>query len=456
MAAEPIVLVSNRGPLTFDLDAGDLVARRGAGGLISGLGPIVRHTDSLWISAAMTDGDRAASHTGVSAHDGFRSLLVDVDAATYAASYDLICNQILWFVHHGMFDRMRTPRFDRTTQHAWTAYRQVNEAFASAVVEHAPPGARVLIQDYHLALVAQRVRERRPDLRLAHFSHTPFATPSEFSVLPDAMASELLVGMAAHDVCVFHTERWRAAFVANCDRLLGEHPPTAVGPLASDPDDIAAVAASPACDEALATLDQRVDARTVIGRVDRIEPSKNIVRGFEAFDLFLTEHPEWHGRVVFAASIYPSRQNLPVYQAYRQEVETRVGLVNARHGTPDWRPIELDTRDHFPSSIALLRRADVLLVNPVRDGLNLVAAEGALVNEHDAVLLLSPEAGIFDELADVVVPVPPFDLAGTADAMHFALELSADERASRFAALRTKAAGRTPKDWLDDQLTALG
>ncbi len=455
MARAPFVLVSNRGPLTFDLDGDDLVARRGAGGLISGLGPIVRDTDVLWISAAMSDGDRVAARAGVGVHDGFRSLLVDVDPATYDSSYDVVCNQILWFVHHGMFDRMRTPRFDRTTVRAWASYRAVNEAFAAAVVEHAPSGACVLVQDYHLALVAASVCDRRPDLRLAHFSHTPFATPSEFSVLPDEMASDLLTGMAAHHLCAFHSHRWRDAFVASCESVLGSSPATLVAPLGSDPDDITAAAQSARCDEAMRHLDELVGDRAVIGRVDRIEPSKNIVRGFEAYDLFLTEHPEWHERVTFVASIYPSRQNLATYQAYRQEVETRVAQVNRRHGTETWRPIELDTRDDFPSSVALLRRADVLMVNPVRDGLNLVATEGALVNERDVVLLLSPEAGSFDTLADVVIAVPPFDLAATADAMGRALDLDTAERSRRFRALRSRASERTPANWLDDQLRAL-
>ncbi len=137
---------------------------------------------------------------------------------------------------------MRTPRFDRTTTKAWTAYQAVNAAFASAIVEHAPAGARVLVQDYHLALVAPTVRARRPDVRLAHFSHTPFATPAEFAVLPADMAAELLTGMAAHHVCGFHSERWRDAFVDNCRTVLDVAPATIVAPLASDPDDIVGAA----------------------------------------------------------------------------------------------------------------------------------------------------------------------------------------------------------------------
>lgn len=455
MTRPPLVLVSNRGPLSYETRGDELVARRGAGGLISGLGPLVRDTETLWISAAMSDADRTAASSGVRLDHGIRSLLVDVDPATYRASYDGICNQLLWFVHHGMFDRMRTPHIDRRTEAAWQSYRTVNAEFASAIIEHAPSDARVLIQDYHLALVAPLVREQRTDLRMAHFSHTPFATPEELAVLPIAMVEELLSGMASNDVCSFHSGRWRDAFVANCERVLGVTPRTAVVPLASDPVDITTAAQTPACAAAHEALSAQVGDLQVIGRVDRIEPSKNIARGFEAYDLFLYEHPEWHERVVFAASIYPSRQNLATYQSYRQEVATRVELINARHGTDRWKPILLDDRDDFPSSVALLRRADILLVNPVRDGLNLVATEGALVNERNCVLLLSPEAGIFDALADVAIEVPPLDIGATADAVEQALGLGPDERAERFAALQDRARGRVPSDWLADQLTAL-
>lgn len=455
MSRDPFVLVSNRAPLSFGLVDGELNARRGAGGLVSGLGPLVHGTETLWIAAAMSSADRQAAAAGVSTHEGFRTLMVDVDPGTYQASYDVACNQILWFVHHGMFDRMRTPRFDRRTEQAWEAYRTVNLAFAEATADHAPEDAKVLIQDYHLALVAPRLREVRPDLRLAHFSHTPFCTPEELAVLPDWLAVELLEGMAANDACGFHSDRWRKQFLDCCEDHGVEPPSTIVCPLGSDPDDLRSVAAGEACAVASAEISEQVGDRVVIGRVDRIEPSKNIVRGFEAFDLFLTEHPEWHERVCFVASIYPSRGNLATYQAYRQEVEARVRLVNEGHGSDSWTPVLLDTDDHFPTSVAVLRRADVLLVNPVRDGLNLVAKEVSLVNEHNAVLLLSPGAGIFDELADVAIEVHPIDIGATADAIAAALALGDDDRRQRFEALYERATRRTAVDWLDEQLAAL-
>ena len=215
-------------------------------------------------------------------------------------------------------------------------------------------------------------------------------------------------------------------------------------------------AASPACDAALADIEEEVGDRRVIARVDRIELSKNLLRGFLSFDDLLERWPEWREQVVFVASVYPSRTGVPAYLDYQDEVERRVARVNERWATAGWTPIVYDTRDDYPRSVAVLRRADVLLVNPIRDGLNLVAKEGGIVNQRDAVLCLSREAGVWDEVGEAAVQVPPFDVAGTADALDLALRMPAEERKARAERLRTLAAARKPADWLADQLAAAG
>jgi trehalose 6-phosphate synthase len=289
-----------------------------------------------------------------------------------------------------------------------------------------------------------------------HFSHTPFAPPEWLDVLPTDSARELIDGLGAHRACGFHTRRWADDFEASARSLGGRVPPTFVSPLASDPDDVRSVASSPACAEGLREIDALAGGAQVIGRVDRMELSKNILRGFQAFDLLLDEHPEHRGRVVFVAAVYPSREGVPAYATYRRDIEDTVAEVNARWGTQGWQPIVLELDDDHPRSMALLRRADVVFVNPIRDGLNLVASEGILVNERDAVLALSPEAGAWERLQAGALRVPPFDLSGTADALHHALTLPVAERARRAAQLRDLAAARTPEDWLADQLTAAG
>ncbi len=452
-----LVLASNRGPVSFQHDgSGGLTSRRGAGGLVSGIGPLVAGTDATWLAAAMTEADRQAAAAGVVEADGFRVHLLALDPETYRVAYDVVSNGVLWFAHHGLWDLTREPRFDRSWPDAWDAYRAVNAAFADAIAADAPEHAIVLVQDYHLTLVATHLARTRPDLACVHFSHTPFAAPVWLRALPDAAARELLQGMAAHRACGFHTQRWADDFRASAHDLAGLAPSTFVSPLASDPDDIRAAAASPACEAALGALHELVGDRAVIGRVDRVELSKNLVRGFLAYEDLLERHPEHRARVVFVAGAYPSREGVPAYAAYREEIDATVRAVNDRFGTDDWTPIILDVDDDFPRSIALLRRADVLLVNPIRDGLNLVASEGALVNERHGVLALSPEAGAWERLQVAALRVPPFDVAGTSDTLHAGLTMPAEERRARAARLRSLAEARTPRHWLADQLAAAG
>ena len=450
-----LVLVSNRGPVSFTLDEDGVPrAKRGAGGLVSGLAPLVAGTGTRWIAAAMSDGDRSVAGAGPTEAEGFHVHLLALDPDEFRAAYDVVGNATLWFLHHGLFDLARRPRFDTRFASAWAAYREVNQAFADAVVDDAPDGATVLVQDYHLALMGPMLRARRPDLRTVHFTHTPFAGPDQLRVLPDAVATELLEGMAGFGACGFHTRRWADAFEACCREILGATTRTFVSPLATDPADIRAVADSPACQAAFDEIDAEAGERALVVRVDRIELSKNLLRGFLAFDDLLDRYPRWQGRVVFAAFLYPSREGLAEYLAYRQEVESLVARVNARWATAGWTPIVLSTTDDHPRSVAALRRFDVLLVNPIRDGLNLVATEGALVNERDGLVLLSPEAGAWAELEGAVRRVHPYDVSGTADALAAALDATPDERASEAAELRRRAGLRTPADWLDDQLAA--
>ncbi len=453
--AEDLVVVSNRGPLSFRHDPdGRLRATQGAGGLVSSLGPLIEGTGATWVAAAISDADREAAQQGVIEGEGFRFRPLAFEPATYRMAYDVVSNATLWFLCHRLFDLPRRPRIDGRWREAWEAYRRVNRSFAQAVMADAPEGATVLVQDYHLALVGTWLAQERPDLRAVHFTHTPFCVPDDLRVLPEDVVVELLAGLASHRACGFHTRRWAAAFEACCHEVLGTKPATFVAPLAPDADNLTSVAASAACEAAGRHLDEAVGDRKMILRVDRIELSKNLLRGFWAYEELLRTRPEWVGRVVFAAFAYPSREGLPEYLGYRQELESLAARINAQWSTGDWSPILLETTDDYPRSVAALQRYDVLLVNPVRDGLNLVAKEGPLVNRRDGVLVLSREAGAWEELSGAALGINPFDVGGTADALAAALSMSADERRAHAGAVRAAAGRRTPSDWLEDQLVA--
>lgn len=447
-----MVIVSNRGPVAFGRDEqGALVGRRGAGGLVSGLAPLVAGTDTVWVAAALSSDDRAAATEGVIESDGLRVRTVAPDPDDLHLAYDVVSNETLWFAHHGMLDGYRTPTFDRAWYEAWAAYRRVNTAFAEVVADIAPPDAAVLVQDYHLPLVASAVAVERPDVSCVHFSHTPFARPAELAVLPEAVRAEVLGGLAAHRACGFHSERWAGA-ARGAARAVGHELATFVAPLGPDPTDLAATAGSEACAAAGAELDALVGDRLFLVRVDRIELSKNIVRGFLAFDHLLEARPEWRERVTFGAFVYPSRQNVPSYRRYREEVEAIVARVNERWGTAGWQPIAYDPVDDFPRSVAALRRADAVLVNPVRDGLNLVAKEAPLLSDRDSVLLLSEGAGAWEEMGGPAVAVDAWDVVAAGEALHRALSMDPVERAERAAELRRRATVHSPATWLAAQL----
>jgi trehalose 6-phosphate synthase len=354
-----------------------------------------------------------------------------------------------------MWDLPLRPRFDRHWRVAWAGYRAYNVAMAEAVAARADEGADVLVQDYHFSLLGRMLAQARPDLSIVHFLHTPFADPGTLGVLPDDVRAELLDGMAGYKSCGFHAHKWEAAFLACYERAGRAAPTTFVAPLGPDADVLEAEAAAPRCAEAAAALRLETGGRRLIVRSDRLEPSKNIVRGMLAFEELLVARPEWRGEAVHVVLSYPSRQGLAEYLAYGADVEHTAERINHTHGTAGWTPIMLSVRDDYARSLAALSISDVLLVNPVRDGLNLVAKEGPLLNRADGVLVLSSEAGAYEELAGAgAVGINPFDISGTADALHRALRMPAEERARRASTLRTAVLARTSAQWWDDQLAA--
>jgi trehalose 6-phosphate synthase len=457
------VVVSNRGPYRFVARPdGTFEARIGAGGVASSLGPLLTSgaagETAAWIAAAVDDDDRAAVRAGAAEAPGISLTLLDIDPRTYRLYYDVVSNSVLWFLHHGLFDLPRRPQFDHRFREAWDAYVEVNHHFADAVAEVAVPDSVVLVQDYQLALVPGLLRDRRTDLRIAHFTHTSFCGPNSIRVLPTDIAEQICASMATVP-CGFHSVRWASAYTASVREILGSDaqvPPTFVSALGPDPEALRELSASPEAATAGAELAALVGDRALLLRVDRIEPSKNIVRGFAAYDTLLADHPEWRERVVFLARLNASRETMPEYLAYRNEVEQAAQRVNEQWATPTWQPVVVDTRDDFPSTVAALQRYDVLLVNPIKDGLNLVAKEGPILNECDGVLCLSPDAGAWDELGDAALRIHPYDVSQGAEVLHRALGMSATERTERSERLHELAGARTPRDWLDDQLRAAG
>ncbi|MDX3713573.1 alpha,alpha-trehalose-phosphate synthase (UDP-forming) [Streptomyces europaeiscabiei] len=462
--AAQVLVASNRGPVTYTLDekTDTLSAKRGGGGLVSGLSAIDPDSGAVWVCSALGDGDREAVRRGV-AEPGVRML--DIPADVHHDAYNGVANSTLWFVHHMLYQTPLEPAFDAEFRRQWAAYETYNRAFAEALAQEAADGAAVLVQDYHLVLVPRMLRELRPDLRIGHFSHTPWAPVDYFRLLPDDIAAQVLDGILGADRAAFLTQRWADAFTACCRAVLGPGSPSGtrigVHGLGADADFLRARAHQADVDDRMAVLREQIGTspdgtpRRTIVRVDRTELSKNIVRGLHAYRQLLDDRPTWRERVVHVAFAYPSRQDLAVYRDYMAEVQRVADDINERYGTPDWTPVILHLKDDFARSLAAYRLADVALVNPIRDGMNLVAKEMPIISDEGCVLVLSREAGAFEELGDDSIVVNPYDVVGTARALHEALCLPAAERAERTKRLAAAATALPPTQWFLDQLRAL-
>ncbi|MER5433171.1 trehalose-6-phosphate synthase [Streptomyces sp. NPDC002588] len=452
-----VLVASNRGPVSYTVgEDGSLHAKRGGGGLVSGLSAIGPEAGALWVCSALSEGDREAVSRGVG-EEGVRMLPIAADV--HEDAYNGIANSVLWFIHHLLYQTPLEPVFDTEFRRQWASYETYNRAFAEALAEEAAEGAAVLVQDYHLCLVPGMLRELRPDLRIGHFSHTPWAPADYFGLLPRDIREQLLGGMLGADRLGFLTRRWADAFGACCAEFVGGTGKTLIGVhgLGADADFLRERSHRPDVEERMAALREEIGGagRKTIVRVDRTELSKNIVRGLLAYRQLLEDHPEWHERVVHVAFAYPSRQDLAVYRDYMAEVRRLSDEINERFATPGWTPVLLNLKDDFARSLAAYRLADVALVNPVRDGMNLVAKEVPVVSDEGCALVLSREAGAYWELGEDAIVVNPYDILETARALHEGLSMKPEERADRAKRLAAAATALPPAQWFLEQLTAL-
>ncbi len=473
MADSSLVLVSNRGPVTFGPD-GEI--KRGTGGLVTALIGLASHREVTWIASAMTDEDIEATERAngrafpVPAPDGgeFKVKLVASDPEAYDRFYNIIANPMLWFIQHYLWDLSNAPDIRRNETEAFEfGYNVVNEDLARAVLEEIEgvEDPVVMVNDYHLYTLPALIRRERPDAFLHHFVHIPWSQSDSWRLLPSMMRQEIYEGILSNDIIGFHTSSYRRNFLQCCRDLMEldvdmEQGIVHVGerevwvrnyPLPIDAGAIQAVARREKVHEFEQELLRRRRDHLIL-RVDRADLSKNILRGFGAFDTFLDQHPEFRERVTFIAQLMPSRTDVAEYAEYLERIEAVVAVVNHRHGSPDWMPIQLKLRDDLEEAVAAYKHYDVLMVNAMFDGMNLVAKEGPMVNERAGVSVLSENTGAHEELGEYALSVNPFDIQALADSIHAALTMPEDERRRRHEGLKAIVTARDPGDWVDEQL----
>ncbi len=472
-----IVIASNRGPIHFEVKPdGSLVAKRGAGGLVTALAALAEQHELLWVASAMSAGDRqwARQHTGQPAEvEGVRLRLIRPEKTMYRKYYSEIANPLLWFIQHQLWDIPRTPSITAETWDAWhNGYVEMNRLFAEAIAGSVgKTGDRpviVLPQDYHLYLVPRFLRERLGErVHIQPFVHIPWPGPDAWRILPEEMRLTLLTSLLQSDRIGFQTQKDAFNFVQTCrfyvpeahsrgarDRIYyeGRMIEAVAYPISVDVEQIEQMTTEAETRLLTSQILDMIGDRDLILRVDRVEPSKNILRGLEAYRSLLERYPEHRGRVQMLALLVPSRMEVDEYQNYLRDIMAEAGLINAKYSDELWEPVRLVVGDNYHRAIAAMQLYDVLLVNPIADGMNLVAKEGVLVNQRDGVLLLSEYAGAFFELGEQALVVSPFDIHGTSEAMHRALTMPPEERRRRAQVLRERVRNAGVRNWFAAQV----
>jgi trehalose 6-phosphate synthase len=476
-----IIIVSNRGPVTFQRRPEQArEAKRGGGGLVTALGSLAVHHDVTWIASAMSDIDReiAEGCEGRAVEDrlengaDYRLRLLAHERAAYDQYYNVVANPTLWFAQHNLWDLIREPDYERSRLlEAWRdGYTSINQAFAEAAIEELSkrPEAVVFFNDYHLYLAPRMVRVHVPDAALLHFVHIPWPPLSCWHVLPGEITAAIHDGLLANDVVGFHTTRWRSNFIQSAESIVGaERVPGKIAlsyagtttrlsarAISIDPRELVKLAEDARVQEHERRI---VESRPefLVVRVDRTDPSKNIVRGFRAYELFLERHPDFHKRVSMLSCLDPSRLDIPEYEDYLEAIQLEALRINERFRQPGWTPIDLQIEDDVYQSVAAYKQYDALFVNAVSDGLNLVAKEAPLANERDGVLILSENTGAHEELGTFSLTIDPFDIGSQADAIYEALTLPADVRRHWIEGTRAWVREHDLTWWIDGLLNDL-
>ncbi|GCE11133.1 alpha,alpha-trehalose-phosphate synthase (UDP-forming) [Tengunoibacter tsumagoiensis] len=478
--ARRLIIASNRGPVEFQLSQDkSLKARRGAGGMVTALIDAGNRMEVTWVAMTMTEGDRLAAKQAQERGEALQSPLpgqnmhlhyVSVTKDAYRKYYEKISNELLWFLQHYMYDPTQDSASASQLQDAWTnGYTIANQALADAVnaeIEREEGVPVVMLQDYHLYLVPAMIRKKHPTIIMQQFIHIPWPDVRCWHFLPSNIAQAIYSGLVGNDIIGFQTERDARNFLEGARTLLdgavvdfeegavwwqGHRTQARAYPISISVIEERKAINSAAGKRSAALLKPLFREHTIV-RVDRVEPTKNIIRGFQAYEMVLEEHPDLHGKVVFLAFLVPSRQTLPMYRRFDMDVRAIIEDINNKYGTDDWVPIQAFFGNDRLRALAAMQSCDVLLVNPIIDGMNLVAKEGPVVNQKDGVLVLSRTAGAFQQLAKGSIPTSPTDVVETSQALYTALTLSPEERKQKATFARQAVERSDLNTWMVKQI----
>ena len=472
-----IIVASNRGPVVFKRDAkGKIELIRGAGGIVGSMIPFLKKTHGTWVSSAIGECDHYMNNkyddkVPISLEDPeYYVQFVKTEEDVYNKFNGNFANPLLWFIHHSMWNPPYSPCADDELHQAWDSYKYVNSRFAEAIGKDLHKSGKtpiVMLQDYHIYLTPKMIRNEHPDVLMSQFVHIPFPSPEIFQQLPNHMQTEILESVLTNNVLGFHIQRYMKNFLRTVEQIL----PTAsvdeisgdilyeghichvrTYPISIDIETLQKQGQDPNVISKQAEVEEMIGDCKLIYRTDRADLSKNIIRGFQAYDMFLERYPEWREKVKFVATLMPSRQDIKIYREYTDNIRDIVKKINEKYATPDWEPIKYICRGDYDLVVALLKRYDVLMVNPILDGMNIVAKEGSVLNENNGVLVLSTGAGCYEELKDGAICINPYDLRQTAESLEMALLMEDESKAQLIREARAAIRRNDLNKWVSDQL----
>lgn len=479
------IIVSNRGPIEDPAAlSGDSHSRNSPGGVVTGLMGAIQHHKVIWIS--LSPGQQAAplytfgQHSLLTPLNNILLYIEHIPQNIYHLYYNCISNHILWFAQHSLLQPMGSTTFDNQTRVDWEqGYVKVNTILAKAVIDqlnHSGSTVPVIFQDYHLYLLPAKVREQCSHARLSHIVSEPWPNAQYLALLPAYMGEAIYQSLAANDIIGFQTRRDAQNFLLGAEYFLkarihwnyenpvgtfdwqNRHVQVRLCPISIAPRYIQTIVESKEAEAVIDALSLKIPfngKQQFILRIDRMEPTKNILRGFQAYEHLLRLHSELQGKVVFLALLVPSRQDLPEYRFYEREIRHTIEVINARYGLGQWQPIIALFGNDRIRALACLQYYDVLLVNSIMDGMNLTVKEGASVNRRSGVIVLSRTAGAYDTLGEHVLSITPLDVDETAAALYRALVMPLDERLARASNLRRIVQDEDAEKSLDVQIEAL-
>lgn len=470
-----LIVASNRGPVEFYLNNGKIEMKRGAGGLVSTLLPFMSEVEGTWVASAMTDGDREVAGKYEKClvpvpeeNPDFCVSFVVVDQEIYKDYYSIISNPLLWFVQHYMWNTPYVPVIDDKMHKAWhDSYVYVNKMFAEKIIEEAETDERkplIMLQDYHLYTCPGYIRERIDDVFLSHFVHIPWPQSEYFGILPEYMQEAIVKGLLSNDILGLHVKKYVMNFLYTSEPYVdkvdyekgliwydGRVISVKHYPISVDDKKLLENSKSSEVLKKEELIRQIKGDCFLIYRTDRADLSKNIIRGFMAYELFLQKHPEFHGKVKFLSTGMPTRQQIKEYCDYKDETYKMIDSINERYSKDGWKPIEQIFKADYNLVTAAFKHYDCLLVNPIVDGMNIVAKEGPVVNENSGVLIMSNGAGSYEELKDNSITVNAYDITQTADAIYRAIMMSPEERERLIEGLKKTVHERNVYTWMHEQ-----